>query len=170
MISRLLTGRTWDASTVATAAPRQVLDYVGRYTHRLAISNHRLLAIDDDLVQFRYKDYRDPAAQKTMTLTAADFIRRFLVHVLPAGFQRVRYFGFLGNRYRRAKLTRCRQLLGMPTPAPTPGDARPSHEYRDVYERLTGTSLRICPVCREGHMLVIDQIVALTQPQIPDSS
>src|SRR4029079_14285320 len=82
------------------AGPEQVLDYVGRYTHRVAISNNRLLDIDHDKITFRYKDYRHDGEQKTMTLDADEFIRRFLLHVLPDGFQRIRYYGFLGNRYR----------------------------------------------------------------------
>src|SRR6266705_2186633 len=80
------------------AGPEQVLDYVGRYTHRVAISNNRLLDIAEDKVTFRYKDYRHDAQQKTMTLEAEEFIRRFLWHVLPDGFQLIRYYGFLGNR------------------------------------------------------------------------
>src|SRR6266853_3428083 len=80
------------------AGPQQVLDYVGRYTHRVAISNNRLLDIDDGTVRFRWKDYRDDKAQKTMTLEADEFIRRFLLHVLPQGLQRIRYYGLLGNR------------------------------------------------------------------------
>jgi hypothetical protein len=98
------------------AGPEKVLDYVGRYTHRVAISNNRLLDIEAGQVSFRYKDYRDRSQQKTMTLSAEEFIRRFLLHVLPHGFHRIRYFGFLGNRYRREKLAQCRQLLGMALP------------------------------------------------------
>ena len=86
------------------AGPEQVLDYVGRYTHRVAISNNRLLDIEADQVSFRYKDYRDHSQQKTMTLSAEEFIRRFLLHVLPHGFHRIRYYGFLGNRNRQEKL------------------------------------------------------------------
>ena len=81
------------------AGPAQVLDYVGRYTHRVAISNNRLVSMDDGKVCFRWKDYRDDNRQKTMTLPAEEFIRRFLIHVLPDGFHRIRYFGFLGNWY-----------------------------------------------------------------------
>jgi hypothetical protein len=84
------------------AGPEQVLDYVGRYTHRVAISNNRLLDIAQDKVTFRYKDYRHDAQQKTMTLEAEEFIRRFLLHVLPDGFQRIRYYGFLANRYAQS--------------------------------------------------------------------
>jgi Putative transposase/Transposase zinc-binding domain len=100
------------------AGPEQVLDYVGRYTHGVAISNNRLLDIDNQKVTFRYKDYRHDSQQKTMTLDAEEFIRRFLLHVLPDGFQRIRYYGFLGNRYREEKLARCRELLDMPLSEP----------------------------------------------------
>src|SRR6266478_3539364 len=96
------------------AGPQQVLDYVGRYTHRVAISNNRLLDIENDRVRFLWKDYRDDNRQKTMTLSADEFIRRFLIHVLPDGFQRIRDYGFLSNRHRKDKLALCRQLLGMP--------------------------------------------------------
>ncbi len=95
------------------AGPAQVLDYVGRYTHRVAISNNRLVSMDDGKVRFRWKDYRDGNRQKTMTLGGGEFIRRFLIHVLPDGFHRIRYFGFLGNCHRARKLARCRELLGM---------------------------------------------------------
>jgi Putative transposase len=134
------------------AGPEQVLDYVGRYTHRVAISNHRLLDIADGKVTFHYKDYRHEAQQKTMILPAEEFIRRFLLHVLPDGFQRIRYYGFLGNRYREQKLAHCRELLGMPMPElPALETAK---DYRERYEALTGSSLWQCPVCREGRMLV----------------
>ena len=98
------------------AGPEKVLDYVGRYTHRVAISNNRLLDIEDGQVSFRYKDYKDRSQQKTMSLSAEEFIRRFLLHVLPRGFHRIRYFGFLGNRHRQEKLDQCRQLLGVAIP------------------------------------------------------
>ena len=102
----------------AFAGPRQVLDYVGRYTHRIAISNSRLLSIDDGKVRFRWKDYRHGSQQKTMTLDANEFIRRFLIHVLPDGFQRICYYGFLGNCHRTRKLALCRELLAMQPAAP----------------------------------------------------
>jgi Putative transposase/Transposase zinc-binding domain len=149
------------------AGPAQILDYVGRYTHRVAISNSRLLSMDDGKVRFRWKDYRDGDRQKTMTLDGGEFIRRFLIHVLPDGFHRIRYFGFLGNCQRARKLALCRELLGM---AP-PGPADPSVDYRDRFEALTGRSLRECPHCRTGVMVVIDSIprFAVCQPA-PDTS
>jgi hypothetical protein len=136
------------------AGPKQVLDYVGRYTHRVAISNNRLLDIAEGKVTFRYKDYRHDAQQKTMTLRAEEFIRRFLLHVLPEGFQRIRYYGFLANRYRDEKLTRCRELLGMAAPEATASEV--SKDYSERYEKLTGSSLWECPVCHQGRMLVIE--------------
>jgi Putative transposase/Transposase zinc-binding domain len=135
--------------------PQQVLNYLGRYTHRVAISNNRLLNIDQGKVTFRWKDYRHHDHQKTMTLEAEEFIRRFLLHVLPDGFQRIRHYGFLGHRYRQAKLVLCRQLLGVvliSTGAVQPED---EPDYHDLYEKLTGKSLRECPVCHRGHMVVI---------------
>jgi hypothetical protein len=150
------------------AGPAQVLDYVGRYTHRVAISNNRLVSTDDGRVCFRWKDYRDDNQQKTMTLPAEEFIRRFLIHVLPGGFHRIRYFGFLGNCHRARKLTLCRELLGM---APAGPVADPPADYRDRFEALTGQSLRECPHCHTGIMVVIDCIAPpkICQP-VPDTS
>jgi len=136
------------------AGPEQVLDYVGRYTHRVAISNNRLLDIAEGKVSFCYKDYRHEAQQKTMTLQAEEFIRRFLLHVLPEGFQRIRYYGFLANPYRQQKLARCRDLLG--TSQPEPAASKVNKNYRDRYEELTGSTLWQCPVCHQGRMLMIE--------------
>ena len=150
------------------AGPAQVLDYVGRYTHRVAISNNRLVSMDDGKVSFRWKDYRDDNRQKTMTLPAEEFIRRFLIHVLPDGFHRIRYFGFLGNCHRARKLALCRELLGM---APAGPAAEPPDDYRDRFEALTGQSLRECPHCRTGIMVVTDCIAPpkVCRP-VPDTS
>jgi hypothetical protein len=134
------------------AGPQQVLDYVGRYTHRVAISNNRLVSIDDGRVKFHWKDYRDGGQIKTMDLDAEEFIRRFLLHVLPEGFQRIRYYGFLANSYRRKKLALCRHLLGM---QPT-GSIALAKDYRERYEELTGRSLLLCPQCRRGQMRVVE--------------
>jgi hypothetical protein len=135
------------------AGPEEVLKYVARYTHRIAITNNRLLDTNDGKVQFRWKDYRDGNRQKTMTLGADEFIRRFLLHVLPNGFRRIRYFGFLANRYRAEKLALCQQLMQMPPPNAT---HEANTDYRDRYEALTGISLRTCPLCRCGTMVVIE--------------
>jgi hypothetical protein len=113
----------------------------------VAISNNRLLDIAQAKVTFRYKDYRHHAQQKTMTLQAEEFIRRFLLHVLPEGFQRIRYYGFMANRYREQKLAHCRELLGMP--APEPATSKSKSDYRERYEELTGSSLWKCPVCHQ---------------------
>ena len=136
------------------AGPQQVLDYVGRYTHRVAISNNRLLDIENDQVRFQWKDYRDGGQVKTITLSADEFIRRFLLHVLPTGFQRIRYYGFLGNRYRQEKLDQCRRLLGMQTPDQHTASP-PEQDYRDRYEDITGCSLRQCPQCQRGRMVLV---------------
>jgi hypothetical protein len=136
------------------AGPAQVLDYVGRYTHRVAISNNRLVSMEGAKISFRWKDYRDGNRQKTMTLEGGEFIRRFLIHVLPDGFHRIRYYGFLGNCHRTRKLARCRELLRMAPAAP----AAPPADYRDRFEALTGQSLRQCPHCVTGTMVVIDSI------------
>jgi hypothetical protein len=151
------------------AGPEQVLDYVGRYTHRVAISNNRLLDVEAGQVSFRYKDYRNQGQQKTMTLSAEEFIRRFLLHVLPHGFHLIRYYGFQGNRYRKEKLDQCRQLLGMPIPE-VPTESSETRDYRDRCEELNGVSLRICPVCRRGHMVLIDAFEARSRPAIKDTS
>jgi hypothetical protein len=151
------------------AGPEKVLDYVGRYTHRIAISNNRLLDIDGGQVSFRYKDYRHSNQQRTMTLFAEEFIRRFLLHVLPRGFHRIRYYGFLGNRFRQVKLARCRQLLSMTLPQVPPKQSADS-DYHERHEELTGTSLRICPGCHRGHMVVVELLKPLRTPAIKDTS
>jgi hypothetical protein len=138
------------------AGPQQVLEYVGRYTHRVAISNNRLLDMENGQVRFQWKDYRDDGKIKTMTLSAAEFIRRFLLHVLPNGFQRIRYYGLLGNRYRKEKLAQCRRLLGMSPPSAHTNPSPAEKDYRDRYEELTGKSLHQCPQCQQGRMLVVE--------------
>ena len=155
------------------AGPEQVLDYLGRYTHRIAISDQRLCSLDDSCVRFRYKDYRRAGASrhKTMTLTATEFIRRMLLHVLPPGFHRIRYYGFLANRNRQQKLSECRRLLHAP-PLPSAEHAGPATiDYRDRYEALTGRSMRRCPRCDDGNMLVVDHLAGrCVAPAILDSS
>jgi hypothetical protein len=100
-----------------------------------------------------------------MTLSADEFIRRFLLHVLPDGFQRIRYYGFLGNRHRKEKLEQCRRLLGMPSPAEEANAIPPDKDYRDYYEKLTGRSLHQCPQCKLGRMLVVE-VFPRSQPYL----
>ena len=133
------------------AGAEQVLEYLGRYTHRVAISNNRLVGIDDGAVRFRWKDYRAGGRVRTMILAADEFIRRFLLHVLPDGFQRIRHYGFLANRSRQQKLDRCRELLAMPPPEVPIFEEQ---DYRDRYEQVTGQSLKACPACGHGHMVI----------------
>jgi len=153
------------------AGPRQVLDYVGRYTHRVAVSNNRLVDLTDDQVRFRWKNYRAESQVQTMTLAATEFIRRFLLHVLPTGFQRIRYYGLLGNRHRAEKLARCRALLGMTPPSPERSTASGTGDYRDRLEALTGVSLRVCPMCHEGQMIaIIVDVGAWAAPAVVNTS
>ena len=152
------------------AGPQQVLDYVGRYTHRVAISNNRILNVEGGQVSFRYKDYHDGGQQKTLTLSADEFIRRFLLHVLPEGFHRIRYYGFLGNRYRKEKLQHCRHLLGMILLQPGSSTEVAELDYRDRYQALTGSSLWECPACHRGRMIVIAEIPPGSIPTITDTS
>lgn len=137
------------------AGPEQVLDYVGRYSHRVAISNNRLLAIDNDQIRFQWKDYRNQNQVKTMTLSAEEFIRRFLLHVLPNGFRRIRYYGFLGNRNRHEKLDHCRRLLGMATPQQA-ALLPPDENHLARYAEIIGSPLHQCPRCRQGRMVVVE--------------
>lgn len=131
------------------AGPEHVLDYLGRYTHRVAITNHRLTDLADGRVSFRWKDYRHHDKTKIMTLDAGEFLRRFLLHVLPDGFRRIRHYGFLANGHRTKKLETLRTLLAVP-PSPV---MPPPADYRERYARLTGRSLDTCPDCG-GRMVV----------------
>jgi Putative transposase/Transposase zinc-binding domain len=145
--------------------PQQVLEYLGRYTHRVAISNNRLLDFTDGTVTFQWKDYRHESRNKVMRLDAQEFVRRFLLHVLPTGFQRIRHYGLLANCHRQAKLEQSRNLLAAPAPVVEP--PAESLDYRDRYERLTGVSLRDCPHCHRGNMVCIESFLPGTLPRGP---
>jgi hypothetical protein len=119
------------------------LDYVGRYTHRVAIANHRLLDVHDGRVRFTYRNRRQGTRGQTMTLDADEFIRRFLLHVLPHGFMRVRHYGFLANRHKARTLRRCRELLGQPA---EPLPRRLTSVVQWMHE-VTGIDLTQCPHC-----------------------
>jgi len=131
----------------------------------VAISNNRLVELADGQVRFDWKDYRHDSRKKVMRLDGQEFIRRFLLHVLPPGFQRIRHCGWLGNRYRTVKLARCRALLAAPAPL-TPQDA-PAQDYKDRYQRLTGVSLRDCPTCGRGHMVLVESFLPGALPRGP---
>jgi len=141
------------------AGPTQVLEYLGRYTHRVAISNERLVSHTDGVVRFRWRDYADGDRVKIMTLAAEEFIRRFLLHVVPDGFVRIRHFGFLANRTRRTKLARCRALL---TPPPAPA-ASAIESVAALMRRLTGIDIERCPRCQQGR-LHVTEILAPASP------
>ena len=122
--------------------PETVLKYLGKYTHRIAISNHRILGMEEGKVSFLWKDYADGNKQKTMTLDVFELIRRFLLHVLPDGFVKIRHFGFLSNRHRKKCLETCRTLLGAKAPDPAP-----SETWQELLLRIAGVDLTLCPLC-----------------------
>jgi len=137
--------------------PRRVLKYLARYTHRVAISNHRIRALENERVSFEWKDYADQARSKLMTLDAVEFLRRFLLHVLPTGMVRIRQFGFLANRVRQQKLALCRALLSAP-PAPAEGAGA------EIYIE----QLQHCPICKLGRLVLVELVVA--EPLVLDTS
>ena len=138
------------------AGPAEVLRYLARYTHRVAISNRRLLSADENSVTFKYKDYRieGPGRYKTMTLATDEFIRRFLMHVLPAGFHRIRHYGLLANASRAGNIARARELLAVPKPASQAADATDADE----------TPTHPCPCCG-GRMIIIETFERGHQPR-----
>jgi hypothetical protein len=151
--------------------PEQVLKYLARYTHRVAISNHRLLGMDAETVSFRWKDYADGNAPKTMTLGGTEFLRRFLQHVLPSGFVRIRHFGFLANRCRDEKLARCRELLGHTL---SPRTSPPDEELLETCvtdedgDRTSPSPVplsRWCPACGVGRMVVVETLPCPIRPR-----
>lgn len=150
------------------AGPEQVLDYIGRYTHRVAISNNRIINVENGNVAFAYRDRRNNDTLKTMTLKAEEFIRRFLLHVLPDGFMRIRHFGFLANRYKKENIKQCRELLNVAEQIP----ATAEKTTQEVMLELTGIDIELCPCCKKGHMRIVDEIPALwkADPKYLDSS
>lgn len=129
--------------------PRQVLEYLGRYTHRVAISNNRIIKVEDGKVTFRWRDYHDDNKLKVMTLDAFEFIRRFLLHILPDNFYKIRYYGLLSSRNKKTKLKLCKELL-----CPSyQEDLTRSKSWQQLLSELTDIDLRICPCCRKGKMV-----------------
>ncbi len=133
--------------------PKQVIRYLGRYTHRVTISNDRILGGEDGKVRFRYKDYADQNRVKIMTLAANEFIRRFLMHILPPGFHKIRYYGLLATRNRGTKLTQARKALGQ-----QPIQKPPQRSWQQMLLELTGTDPGHCPKCEQGHMITIETL------------
>jgi hypothetical protein len=131
--------------------PQHVLKYLARYTHRVAISNHRLIALENGQVTFRYKDYQRGYRLRTLTLDAMEFLRRLMLHVPPHGFHRMRHFGFLANRVRQEQLAQCRMLLGHAT-QPHTREAAAALQAPKVSAVEPGAA---CPVCQHGRMQLI---------------
>ena len=138
--------------------PQRALAYLGRYTHRVALGNERIVALGEGQVSFRWKDYRDKGERnsRTMTLGAHEFIRRFLIHTLPPGFQRIRHFGWLANRHRKRKLALCRALLRAPAADLLPGRER----LREAAAALNRREPEVCPQCRKGVLLGAGRVPA----------
>jgi hypothetical protein len=130
-----------------------VLQYLGRYTHRIAISNHRLLNLRNGEVSFLWRDYADHNRQKTMTLKANEFIRRFLLHVLPSRYVRIRHFGLLANRKRQNTIALCRKILGDVKTATQPTTKKET--WQEQLFRICGIDVTLCPVCQKGRMFMI---------------
>ena len=145
--------------------PLQVLEYLGRYTHRIAISNDRLLALQDGQVTFQWKDYRRKgrSRSRTMTLPASEFLRRFLIHVVPPQLRRIRHYGLLANRHRKKMVALCRQLLGQGVTEFLPD----APQCQRLLAALPPRPLALCPVCRQGEMIRIQTLAAYRWPDRP---
>jgi hypothetical protein len=148
------------------AGAAQVLAYLGRYTHRVAIANHRLVSFEDGEVRFRWRDYAHGNKTKILALDAEEFLRRFLLHTLPAGFVKIRHYGLLGNRCRHEKITRCRALLAQPDPEPSEPES-----VEAMMLRLTGIDIQCCPACQHGRLRVIAVLPPVrAHPPIPKAT
>jgi hypothetical protein len=149
-------------------AARQVLKYLARYTHRVAISNRRILALTDGRVSFEYTDYAHGRRHRVMSLTAVEFIRRFLMHLLPSGFMHIRYYGLLANRLRQDRLALAKQLLARETTGHTSTSEAPEPASDEAQDTCTG----ICPACKQGRLILVGILKpdAEMDPPIFDSS
>jgi hypothetical protein len=138
------------------AGPEQVLGYLARYTHRIAIANHRLRAIADGKVSFGYKDRKNGNAKRTMTIDAEEFIRRFLLHVLPKGFAKIRYYGFLSHTRKKSAISQIRRIID---PLMVVPEVK-RESIRETMQRVTGIDITRCPQCGTGRIVVISRIPA----------
>jgi hypothetical protein len=139
--------------------PEPVLKYLARFTHRIAISNARLLSVRDDAVTFTWKDYRKDQSSRAMRLAPVEFVRRFLLHVLPKGFVRIRRYGILANTQRQKRLARCRELLSMGEISPMSSEATNTKDSESLQMTSGAPSGEIvCAACKQGRMRVIDRI------------
>jgi hypothetical protein len=136
------------------AGPQQVLEYLGRYTHRVAISNNRIISIDNSRVTFTYKDRQNNDEIKTMTLDAHEFIRRFLLHVLPKGLMKIRYFGFLAHTNKKKLIPLIRKLIDPNATLPD----KINESVNEMMLRLTGIDISCCPQCKKGKMIRIRKL------------
>ena len=137
------------------AGPAQVLEYLGNYTHRIAISNHRIEKVDDTHVTFRYKDRTDENKSKSMILPGPEFIRRFLAHVLPGKFIRIRHFGLLGSRGKKKNIETARKLLGMESAV----EVIKPEDFKQFLTRIIGVNLDTCTQCKKGNLIKIELIL-----------
>ena len=136
--------------------PEYVLEYLGRYTHRVAISNHRIVSLKDGMVTFKYKNRKTNQMEET-SIVAVEFIRRFLLHALPKGFVRIRHFGFLANRNRTENLEKIRQLHGLPET-----EKIVEKSVEEMMLKLTGIDITLCPCCRKGKMQIVAEVPKYT--------
>jgi hypothetical protein len=136
-----------------------VLQYLGRYTHRVAITNNRILNLRNGKVSFLWRDYADQNRQKITTLKAEEFIRRFLLHVLPSHYVRIRHFGLLANGKRKDTLTSCRKIFGEAETATQPIDTKET--WQEQLLRICGIDLTLCPICQKGSMFTIALLLPL---------
>ena len=136
------------------AGPQQVLEYLGRYTHRIAISNNRIISIDKGKVTFKYQDRERNNETRIITLKAHEFIRRFLLHVLPAGFMKIRYYGFLSHKNKTKIIPLLRKLIDPHAILPE----KVKESIVDMMLRLTGTDITSCPKCGKGKMKMIRKL------------
>ena len=139
-------------------ATENVVEYLGRYTHRVAISNERILKVTDDHVTIRYRDYASGNKMKEMALNANEFIRRFLLHVLPDKFVKIRHYGILSNRNLKTKLLKCKELLRVPVLEP---DEKPL-SWQELFKKITGIDPTLCPHCKKGRLFLFEVLAPIS--------